>query len=167
MKELSGHKNIVGYLDCAVNSISDNVWEVLILMEYCRAGQVVNQMNKKLQTGFTESEVLQIFCDTCEAVARLHQCKTPIIHRDLKVENILLNDAGNYVLCDFGSATNKFLNPQKDGVNVVEEEIKKYTTLSYRAPEMINLYGGKPITTKADIWALGCLLYMFLRSSFW
>ncbi|EHB15930.1 BMP-2-inducible protein kinase [Heterocephalus glaber] len=159
MKELSGHKNIVGYLDCAVNSISDNVWEVLILMEYCRAGQVVNQMNKKLQTGFTEPEVLQIFCDTCEAVARLHQCKTPIIHRDLKVENILLNDSGNYVLCDFGSATNKFLNPQKDGVNVVEEEIKKYTTLSYRAPEMINLYGGKAITTKADIWALGCLLY--------
>ena len=43
----------------------------------------------------------------------------------LKVENILLNDSGNYVLCDFGSATNKFLNPQKDGVNVVEEEIKK------------------------------------------
>ncbi|XP_062430336.1 BMP-2-inducible protein kinase isoform X2 [Rhea pennata] len=159
MKELSGHKNIVGYLDCAVNSVSDNVWEVLILMEYCRAGQVVNQMNQRLQTGFTESEVMRIFCDTCEAVARLHQCKTPIVHRDLKVENILLNDSGNYVLCDFGSATNKFLNPQKDGVNLVEEEIKKYTTLSYRAPEMINLYGGKPITTKADIWALGCLLY--------
>lgn len=35
-KELSGHKNIVSYLDCTVNSISDNVWEVLILMEYCR-----------------------------------------------------------------------------------------------------------------------------------
>ncbi|XP_054845956.1 BMP-2-inducible protein kinase isoform X2 [Eublepharis macularius] len=159
MKELSGHKNIVGYLECAVNSVSDNVWEVLILMEYCRAGQVVNQMNQRLQTGFTEAEVLRIFCDACEAVARLHQCKTPIVHRDLKVENLLLNDSGNYVLCDFGSATNKFLNPQKDGVNVVEEEIKKYTTLSYRAPEMINLYGGKPITTKADIWALGCLLY--------
>ncbi|NXU53739.1 BMP2K kinase, partial [Turnix velox] len=161
MKELSGHKNIVSYLDCAVNSISDNVWEVLILMEYCRAGQVVNQMNQRLQTGFTESEVMRIFCDTCEAVARLHQCKTPVVHRDLKVENILLNDNGNYVLCDFGSATNKYLNPQKDGVNMVEEEIKKYTTLSYRAPEMINLYGGKSITTKADILtgALGCLLY--------
>lgn len=35
-KELSGHKNIVGYLDCAINSVIDNVWEVLILMEYCR-----------------------------------------------------------------------------------------------------------------------------------
>ncbi|KAG8454424.1 hypothetical protein GDO86_000883 [Hymenochirus boettgeri] len=159
MNELSGHKNIVGYLDCAINSASDNVWEILILMEYCRAGQVVNQMNQRLLSGFTESEVLRIFCDTCEAVARLHQCKTPIIHRDLKVENILLNDNGNYVLCDFGSATNRILNPQNDGVNAVEEEIKKYTTLSYRAPEMINLYSGKPITTKADIWALGCLLY--------
>ncbi|XP_075060662.1 BMP-2-inducible protein kinase isoform X2 [Mixophyes fleayi] len=159
MKELSGHKNIVGYLDCVINSVSDNVWEILILMEYCKAGQVVNQMNQRLQSGFTEAEVLRIFCDTCEAVARLHQCKTPIVHRDLKVENILLNDSGNYVLCDFGSATNRFLNPQRDGVNIVEEEIKKYTTLSYRAPEMINLYGGKPITTKADIWALGCLLY--------
>lgn len=30
--------------------------------------------------------------------------------------------------------------------------VARYTTLSYRAPEMINLYGGKPITTKADIW---------------
>lgn len=42
-------------------------------------------MNQRLQTGFTESEVLQIFCDTCDAVSRLHQRKTPIIHRDLKV----------------------------------------------------------------------------------
>ncbi|XP_051668006.1 AP2-associated protein kinase 1 isoform X3 [Manacus candei] len=160
MRDLSGHKNIVGYIDSSINSVSSgDVWEVLILMDFCRGGQVVNLMNQRLQTGFSESEVLQIFCDTCEAVARLHQCKTPIIHRDLKVENILLHDRGHYVLCDFGSATNKFQNPQTEGVNAVEEEIKKYTTLSYRAPEMVNLYSGKLITTKADIWALGCLLY--------
>ncbi|XP_067401927.1 AP2-associated protein kinase 1 isoform X8 [Emydura macquarii macquarii] len=160
MRDLSGHKNIVGYIDSSINSVSSgDVWEVLILMDFCRGGQVVNLMNQRLQTGFTENEVLQIFCDTCEAVARLHQCKTPIIHRDLKVENILLHDRGHYVLCDFGSATNKFQNPQTEGVNAVEEEIKKYTTLSYRAPEMVNLYSGKLITPKADIWALGCLLY--------
>ncbi|NXC47458.1 AAK1 kinase, partial [Penelope pileata] len=160
MRDLSGHKNIVGYIDSSINSVSSgDVWEVLILMDFCRGGQVVNLMNQRLQTGFTENEVLQIFCDSCEAVARLHQCKTPIIHRDLKVENILLHDRGHYVLCDFGSATNKFQNPQTEGVNAVEEEIKKYTTLSYRAPEMVNLYSGKLITTKADIWALGCLLY--------
>jgi len=49
-----------------------------------------------------------------------------------QVENILLSDSGNYVLCDFGSATVKVLNPTTMGVAVVEEEIKKYTTLSYR-----------------------------------
>ncbi|XP_034974100.1 AP2-associated protein kinase 1 isoform X9 [Zootoca vivipara] len=160
MRDLVGHKNIVGFIDSSINSVSSgDVWEVLILMDFCRGGQVVNLMNQRLQTGFTESEVLQIFCDTCEAVARLHQCKSPIIHRDLKVENILLHDRGHYVLCDFGSATNKFQNPQLEGVNAVEEEIKKYTTLSYRAPEMVNLYSGKLITTRADIWAMGCLLY--------
>ncbi|XP_061117657.1 AP2-associated protein kinase 1-like isoform X8 [Conger conger] len=159
-RDLVGHKNIVGFLDSSITAVgAGDVWEVLILMDFCRGGQVVNLMNQRLQTGFTEAEVLQIFCDTCEAVARLHQCKTPIVHRDLKVENILLHDRGHYVLCDFGSATNKFQNPQSEGVPAVEEEIKKYTTLSYRAPEMVNLYGGKVITTKADIWAMGCLLY--------
>ncbi|XP_030592939.1 AP2-associated protein kinase 1 isoform X7 [Archocentrus centrarchus] len=160
MRDLVGNKNIVGFLDSSITAVgAGDVWEVLILMDFCRGGQVVNLMNQRLQTGFTEAEVLQIFCDTCEAVARLHQCKTPIIHRDLKVENILLHDRGHYVLCDFGSAINRFQNPQTEGVAVVEDEIKKYTTLSYRAPEMVNLYGGKVITTKADIWALGCLLY--------
>ncbi|XP_067377663.1 AP2-associated protein kinase 1-like isoform X2 [Channa argus] len=160
MRDLVGNKNIVGFMDSSITAVgAGDVWEVLILMDFCRGGQVVNLMNQRLQTGFTEAEVLQIFCDTCEAVARLHQCKTPITHRDLKVENILLHDRGHYVLCDFGSATNHSQNPQTEGVAVVEEEIKKYTTLSYRAPEMVNLYGGKMITTKADIWAMGCLLY--------
>ncbi|XP_061842272.1 AP2-associated protein kinase 1-like isoform X6 [Nerophis lumbriciformis] len=160
MRDLVGNKNIVGFLDSSIAAVgADDVWEVLILMDFCRGGQVVNLMNQRLQTGFTEAEVLHIFCDTCKAVARLHQCKTPIIHRDLKVENILLHDQGHYVLCDFGSATNCFQNPQTEGVPVIEEEIKKYTTLSYRAPEMVNLYAGKVITTKADIWAMGCLLY--------
>ena len=38
------------------------------------------------------------------------------------------------------------------GVTQVEEEIKRYTTLSYRAPEMIDLYCGRPLTAKIDIW---------------
>ncbi|XP_075960460.1 AP2-associated protein kinase 1-like isoform X6 [Anarhichas minor] len=160
MRDLVGNKNIVGFLDSSITAVgAGDVWEVLILMDFCRGGQVVNLMNQRLQTGFTEAEVLQIFCDTCEAVARLHQGKAPIVHRDLKVENILLHDRGHYVLCDFGSATDRFQNPQTEGVADVEEEIKKYTTLSYRAPEMVNLYGGTIITTKADIWAMGCLLY--------
>ncbi|XP_076628344.1 numb-associated kinase isoform X2 [Colletes latitarsis] len=155
---LNGHKNIIGYVDSSITHIGGGVHELLLLMPYCKS-QVLQMMNNRLQTGFSESEVLQIFCDVCEAVSRLHHCQTPIIHRDLKVENILYSDAGHYVLCDFGSATAKVLNPGVQGAAIVEEEIKKYTTLSYRAPEMVDMYCGKSITTKADIWALGCLLY--------
>ncbi|KAH8293250.1 hypothetical protein KR018_003881 [Drosophila ironensis] len=155
---LSGHKNIIGYVDSSITPTGNGVCEVLLLMPYCKH-HMLAMMNARLQVGFTEPEVLTIFCDIAEAVSRLHYCQTPIIHRDLKVENILQTDAGNFVLCDFGSATAKTLNPQQHGVTTVEEEIQKYTTLSYRAPEMIDLYAGKSITTKADIWALGCMLY--------
>uniref|UniRef100_A0A8C9EH01 AP2 associated kinase 1 n=1 Tax=Pavo cristatus TaxID=9049 RepID=A0A8C9EH01_PAVCR len=148
MRDLSGHKNIVGYIDSSINSVSSgDVWEVLILMDFCRGGQVVNLMNQRLQTGFTENEVLQIFCDTCEAVARLHQCKTPIIHRDLKVENILLHDRGHYVLCDFGSATNKFQNPQTEGVNAVWGSCCIFPSVTDLTCSVLCLQ------------ALGCLLY--------
>lgn len=155
---LSGHKNIIGFVDSVINHVGGGVYEVLMLMHYYK-GHVLQLMNDKLHSGFTEQEVLKIFCDICEAVSRLHHCQTPIVHRDLKVENILISDAGHYVLCDFGSATAKSLNPQVQGVAAVEEEILKYTTLAYRAPEMVELYSGRLITTKADIWALGCLLY--------
>ncbi|XP_039483317.1 AP2-associated protein kinase 1 isoform X3 [Drosophila santomea] len=155
---LSGHKNIIGYVDSSITPTGNGVCEVLLLMPYCKH-HMLAMMNARLHVGFTEPEVLNIFCDIAEAVSRLHYCQTPIIHRDLKVENILQTDVGNFVLCDFGSATAKTLNPQQHGVTAVQEEIQKYTTLSYRAPEMIDLYGGKSITTKADIWALGCMLY--------
>ncbi|CAG5124358.1 unnamed protein product, partial [Candidula unifasciata] len=158
MKDLSGHKNIIRYIDSSITVTQNRVYEVLILMQYCR-GSVIRVMNQRIDSGFSETEILKIFCDLCEAVSRLHHCHTPIIHRDLKPENILIGEGGNYVLCDFGSSTAKVMDPSQQKVASVEEEIKKYTTLSYRAPEMIDLYGGTPITTKADIWALGCLLY--------
>ena len=40
----------------------------------------------------------------------------------------MINDSNNYVLCDFGSATQKILEPDKIGVNRVEEEITRFTT---------------------------------------
>ena len=72
--------------------------------------------------------------------------------RFYQVENILRSSKGPYILCDFGSATAKILDPKKQGVTVVEEEVRKYTTLSYRSPEMVDLYMGKPLTSKLDIW---------------
>lgn len=62
------------------------MYEVLLLMPYCQ-NNVFGLMKARGKATFTEQEVLTIFCDTCEAVSRLHHCQTPIIHRDLKVRN--------------------------------------------------------------------------------
>lgn len=157
-RTLSGHKNIIRFVESSITPASNNVYEVLLLMQYCK-GTVIQFMNDRISLGLSEREILRIFCDVCEAVSRLHHCQTPIIHRDLKLENLLIADDGNYVLCDFGSATARVLDTEKNNIQQMEDEIQKYTTISYRAPEMIDLYTGKIITTKADIWALGCLLY--------
>lgn len=151
----------MGYIDSSITPHAGGVSEILLLMPFCKT-DVLSMMNAKLNVGFTEAEVLDIFCDIAEAVSRLHHCQTPIIHRDLKIENILQDDDGNFVLCDFGSATARCLNSKIHGPLNVEEEIQKYTTLSYRAPEMVELYAEKTITTKADIWAMGCLLYKLM-----
>lgn len=77
-----------------------------------------------------------------------------------QIENILISESGTFLLCDFGSATTKVLcSSTSNSVLAIEDEIKRYTTLGYRAPEMIDIYSGQPITTKSDIWAFGCLLY--------
>lgn len=75
-------------------------------------GHVVQLMNEHINSGFSESLVLKIFTDTCEAVAKLHHADPPVIHRDLKVENILRSDRGDFVLCDYGSATRRVVIPQ-------------------------------------------------------
>jgi serine/threonine protein kinase len=110
-----------------------------------------------------ESEIVNLFSQIVQGVAHLHSQSPPIIHRDLKVENILQADSGIFKLCDFGSCTTQqfpagSLNSIQE-IRKMEEEISKYTTYQYRAPELIDLYEKKEISEKVDIWALGVLLY--------
>lgn len=84
---LNGHPNLIGYVDSSISLLDGGIHEVLLLMPYHKIN-VLQMMNERLDTGFTEEEVLHIFCDMCKAVSRLHHCQTPIIHRDLKVYSI-------------------------------------------------------------------------------
>ena len=82
---MGDHTNSVRLIGSAVNKLSADVTEVLILMYLVKGGQLLDIMNRRIGHGFDEQEVLKIFCDVCMAVTRLHHRTRPIIHRDLKV----------------------------------------------------------------------------------
>ncbi|CAG8570670.1 7802_t:CDS:2 [Paraglomus occultum] len=163
MKMLCNHKNIVYFIDSHTGTLGNGGYEIFILMEYCRGGPVIDLMNRRLQHRLTEVEILKIFQDICEAVAHMHYSKPPILHRDLKVENVLRDHNNTFKLCDFGSCTVNMIKPDTPRtwheLQLLEEDLQKHTTLQYRAPEMVDVYQKRPIDEKSDIWALGVLLY--------
>ncbi|KAL1931246.1 hypothetical protein VTP01DRAFT_10383 [Rhizomucor pusillus] len=162
MKRLGDHKNITRYYASRIDPMPTGGFQAFILMEYCPGGGVIDLMNRRLQQRLTEPEVLKIFGDVCEALAYMHYCTPPVLHRDLKVENILILSQDHYKLCDFGSAAlskGNYAPTTLQEVQKIEDDIQRHTTLQYRAPEMIDVYQKRPINEKADIWALGVLLY--------
>ncbi|XP_063692099.1 AP2-associated protein kinase 1-like isoform X5 [Bolinopsis microptera] len=157
MKSFHRHPAMVSFKGHHTKHIGNGIYEVLLLMQHCPNGTVVDLMNQHLSSGFTETLIRQIFTGIVDAVALLHE--NGYSHRDLKVENILIGPSKEYVLCDFGSAHQGDLDPEAHGHNFVEENILKFTTLAYRAPEMCDMYLGYKIGPAADLWALGVLLY--------
>ncbi|EMD42252.1 hypothetical protein CERSUDRAFT_110779 [Gelatoporia subvermispora B] len=160
MRLLRGHPNIVYLIDAAWHQMPNGTYEVFILMEFCPGGGIIDMMNRRLRERLTEQEILTIFADVCEGLAAMHSLKPPILHRDLKVENVLQSSATSYKLCDFGSASYVQRVPTNtQEMRLLEADLNRHTTLQYRAPEMVDLYLRRPIDEKSDVWALGVLLY--------
>ncbi|KAL8495928.1 hypothetical protein ACS0TY_019881 [Phlomoides rotata] len=168
MKMLRGHPNVVTLHAHAVFDMG-RTKEALLLMEYCEKS-LVNVLESRGGAGFfEEKQVLTIFRDICNAVFAMHCQTPPIAHRDLKAENILLGSDGMWKLCDFGStSTNHKCFDKPEEMGIEEDNIRKYTTPAYRAPEMWDLFRRELINEKVDIWALGCLLFRicYLKSAF-
>lgn len=163
MKKLKGHRHIVTYMDSHASQLKGGGYEVFLLMEYCSGGGLIDFMNTRLQHRLTEPEILHIFSDVAEGVATMHYLKPPLLHRDLKVENVLITTVGTsriYKLCDFGSTAppRPAATSAAEG-RLIEDDVQRHTTLQYRSPEMIDVYRKQPIDEKSDIWALGVLLY--------
>ncbi|KAL6709407.1 Ark- serine/threonine protein kinase [Coniothyrium glycines] len=163
MKKLKGHSKIVTYMDSHASQLKGGGYEVFLLMEYCSGGGLIDFMNTRLQHRLTEPEILNIFSDVAEGVATMHYLKPPLLHRDLKVENVLITTANGskiYKLCDFGSTAppRPAATTAAEG-RLIEEDVQKHTTMQYRSPEMVDVYRKQPIDEKSDIWALGVLLY--------
>lgn len=105
-----------------------------------------------LQTRASLVERLRLFEQVCDAVAYAH--RHLVVHRDLKPANILVDADGRVRLLDFGIA--KLLDQD---AAVLTRTASVLLTPVYSAPEQIS---GGSITTAADVYALGLLLFELL-----
>ena len=113
-------------------------------MEYMEGGELKEYLRKKGK--LTESEAKNFFKQIINAVRYCHQ--KGLVHRDLKLENILMKDESVVKVSDFGisGVVNRF-NAEVD-----------WGTLRYMSPEVLSKRQ-KINTTAVDIWAMGVILY--------
>uniref|UniRef100_A0A672P674 Serine/threonine-protein kinase 33 n=2 Tax=Sinocyclocheilus grahami TaxID=75366 RepID=A0A672P674_SINGR len=126
-----------------------------LVTELCEGGDLKDLLQKNKH--FTEEETRHIIKSLSEAIVYLH--KKDIVHRDLKLENILVksfhhdNDVVNIKITDFG------LSVQKGGVG--SENMLQATcgTPIYMAPEVVN---GHQYSQQCDLWSIGVIMFMLL-----
>lgn len=140
------HENIVHLREVVVGRSLESIF---LAMEYCE--QDLASLLDNMQAPFSESQVKCIVLQVLKGLRYLHH--NFIVHRDLKVSNLLMTDKGCVKIADFGLAR-WFGLPLKPMT-------PRVVTLWYRAPEL--LLQAKTQTTSVDMWAAGCILgIMFL-----
>uniref|UniRef100_A0A1I8G9Q1 Auxilin n=1 Tax=Macrostomum lignano TaxID=282301 RepID=A0A1I8G9Q1_9PLAT len=163
LKRLSGHPNIVDFV-AAATSEKEGMTEYLVVTEFC-PGDLVKILEARwpMKPLFPD-QVTLIFYQACAAVEYLHTRSPPVVHRDLKLQNLLVSAQHTIKLCDFGSCTTKLHYPDTSWSAgqraTVQDEVTENTTPQYRAPEALDLYQNLPLDAGMDKWALGCLLYV-------
>ena len=105
--------------------------------------------------GFTIRERLQLFARVCDAVTHAH--RNLVVHRDIKPSNILITEDGTPKLLDFGIAR-LIADDGPSGMPLTMTGMRMLTP-EYASPEQVR---GEPITTAADVYSLGVLLFELL-----
>ena len=127
-----------------------------ILMEYVSGATLLDYVNS--MNGLSESDAHFIFEQIAKAVYHLHVEKN-IVHRDLKLENILLTDDWKVKIIDFGFSKD-FYDQKQDAS---EDSTAQFSTicgsLAYSPPEIVKK---NEYSEKVDIWCLGMILYGIL-----
>ncbi|XP_040588502.1 sperm motility kinase-like [Mesocricetus auratus] len=140
------HRNIVRFFH-----VIYTLKKTYVVMEYV-AGKDLEIFLRDVDH-LQEEEARPIFQQVASAVHYLHQRR--IAHRDIKLENILIDNAGNIKLCDFGLAAQLAEGQMLEDV---------CGTLLYLPPEVL---AGKPYDGLAvDMWGMGILLYVLVTGCF-
>ncbi|KAH8675261.1 kinase-like domain-containing protein [Xylariales sp. PMI_506] len=121
---------------------------VWLVLEFCAGDELYNHLLK--HGPLPADKVQKIFTQLVGAVSYVHQ--QSCVHRDLKLENILLDKHENVKLVDFG-----FTREYEGKSNYLQTFCG---TICYSAPEMLK--GEKYAGEKVDVWSLGIILYALL-----
>jgi serine/threonine-protein kinase len=127
---------------------------VYYVMPYVEGESLRDRLSREKQ--LPVEEAIRIAREVADALQYAHQ--HGIIHRDIKPENILLH-GGHAMVADFGIA---LAASRSDGGTRMTETGMSLGTPHYMAPEQA--MGEREITPKADIYALGCVLYEMLTA---
>ena len=141
LKELK-HPNIVSYKDSFLDK--ENYYNIVMI--YCDGGDIYSKIKNTKNKHFSESDILDWLVQLCLALSYIHDKK--ILHRDLKTQNIFIQNENKIRIGDFGIA--KIFNQTKEMAGSM------IGTPLYMSPEQ---YNGKKYGFKSDIWSLGCCLF--------
>ena len=140
------HPNIVEVYDVGVED-----GEHYIVMEYID-GKTLKQLLKK-RDSLTLTEVIDIMTQLTDGIAHAHE--SYIIHRDIKPQNIMIEDDGRIKITDFGIAM--ALNATQ-----LTQTNSVMGSVHYLPPEQAS---GRPATIKSDIYALGIMMYELITGN--
>lgn len=151
--EVSGHPFITNLLA----SFSDRE-SLYLLLDYVPGGELFSYLRKFRR--FDEKMARFYAAEIVLVLEYLHEQQGGVAYRDLKPENLLLDEEGHIKLVDFGFAK------RLGGRDNASETYTLCGTPEYLAPEVIH---NKGHTTAVDWWALGILIYEFLTGypPFW
>ena len=142
LKQLK-HPNIVTYKDSFFDS--DNCLN--IVMVFCELGDMYTKIHKQKGEYFPEEQILLWLAQLCLALSYVHDKQ--ILHRDIKTQNIFIQNEHTIRIGDFGIA--KGYNQNQDlGGSLIGTPL-------YMAPEVYN--SSKKYSFRSDIWSLGCCIF--------
>ena len=154
-REISILKKLNHYNTIKLYNIIQSENFIFLIQEYVPNGELLNFLENSENINLTESQICKIYQQIISGIEYLHE--VGIAHRDLKLENILLNYKNDIKIIDFG-LSNKY---NKDSEELLQSSCG---SPCYAAPEMIT--GSKYHGVDTDIWSSGIILYLMLCKSF-